>query len=105
MNIQKHKAEDYPYLFRTSAFSMLKPILFFLILIISGIYFIYNHKYAGVLVILFWMAISVLIIIEKINNRIIIKLNHNGIWTKKTKFSTWQKIKKIILFLQIMNRI
>jgi len=95
MNIHKHKAEDYPYLFRTSAFSIFNHILFISILIISGIYFIYHHEFTVVFVALFWIAISVSIIIEDINNRIVIKLNHIGIWTRKTNFLTWKKIKKI----------
>ena len=95
MNIHKHKAEDYPYLFRTSAFSIFNHILFISILIILGLYFIYTQEYVGFLIVLFWVALSKSTINEIINNRIIIKLNHNGIWTRKTNFLTWEKIKKI----------
>lgn len=100
MDIQKHKAADYPHVFRKSNF-YIASIYIMIVLIVFGmgvmIFYIFNGYL--LLIYLFIMAIELVFdfgdYISLLNNPYLIKLNSKGVWTKKTDFQPWYNVEKI----------
>ena len=100
MKVEKHKKEDYPYIFRLSPFYVFYTYLSNIVLLVGGVFIFVKYKEFRIFGII--MFILSLILVKDYNSiikpRVIIKLNHKGIWTKKFGFIDWSLIKDITFY-------
>jgi len=100
MNIEKHKKEDYPYIFRWSLFYVFYLFSIYISSIILVFYLIFIDKklyYFGLIILLFCF-LFIKEIKKTLKNKPLVKLNSKGIWTRKTDFIAWLEIKKITFY-------
>jgi len=100
MNIEKHKKEDYPYIFRQNPFYVFYLSSFHIISIFFGLYLVFIEKvfYFFGLIILLFSFLFTKGIENTLKNKPVIKLNSKGIWTKKLDFISWSEIKDITFY-------
>ena len=100
MKVEKHKKEDYPYIFRLSPFYVFYTYLSNIALLVGGVFIFVKYKEFRIFGII--MSIISLMLIKDykaiLKSKVIIKLNHTGIWTKKIGFIDWSLIKNITFY-------
>ena len=100
MKVEKHKKEDYPYIFRLSPFYVFYTYLSNIALLVGGVFMVVKYKEFHIFGII--MSIISLMLIKDykaiLKSKVIIKLNHKGIWTKNLGFIDWSLIKDITFY-------